>query len=283
MNGSQLGTTIRQPSVANLMIDSADRSTSYPSPWDFQIVKKQSLFNGYFTRIGATEVVLEWNNPNIVANVNDKLAFTIAASGTQPTSVEIQYGDGFGGYFTVADILNATVASLNEATAANRFAVVSLSGLSGINDTVVSGGDITVADSPLKTQMGFGPSSGTTFLTPIAPDLRPYRYLDFVSSQLTYNQSLKDATSNLRDQSVLLRWYFAYDTPTPSDEYNFPVLMGYEPFCLRRLYNPPKQIAWENNMPIGNLSFQVYGNDGNLVKDTGDNTNWMMTLQISEN
>lgn len=284
MNGSQLGTTIRQPSVANLMIDSADRNTTqYPSPYDFQIVKKQSLFNGFFTRIGATEVVLEWNSPNIVENVNDKLAFTIAASGAQPTSVEIQYGGGSGGYFTVADILNSTVSALNEETAANRFVVSSLSGIIGIEDTLVSGGNITVADSPLKTQMGFTESSGTPFLKPIAPDLRPYRYIDFVSSQLTYNQNLKDATSNLRDQSVLVRWYFAYDNPTPTDEYAFPVLMGYEPFCIRRLFNPPKQIAWENNMPIGNLSFQVYGNDGNLVGDTGDGSNWLMTLQISEN
>lgn len=282
MNPAQVGTQIRYPSVANLMIDSADRGTAYTSPWNFQIVKKQSLFNGYFTRIGATEVVLEWNNLNIVAAVNDELAFTIAASGTQPTTVTVTYGESFGGYFTVADILNTTVTSLNAATAANRFAVVTVSGLKGIKDTVVSDGDITVADSLLKTQMGFGASSGTPFLTPIDPDLRPYRYIDFVSDQLTYNQNVKDATSNLRDQSVLVRWYFAYDNPTPADEYGFPILMGYEPFVLRRLFNPPKQIAWENNMPIGQVGFQVYGSDGNLVADIA-NSNWMMTLQISEN
>ena len=282
MNSSQVGTQIRYPSVANLMIDSADRGTAYTSPWNFQIVKKQSLFNGYFTRIGATEVVLEWNNLNIVAGVNDELVFTIAASGAQPTSVTVTYGGSFGGYFTVADILNASVSALNAATAANRFVVVTSSGLAGINDTVVDGGDITVADSLLKTQMGFEASSGTPFLTPINPDLRPYRYIDFVSDQLTYNQNVKDATSNLRDQSVLVRWYFAYDNPTPADEYGFPILMGYEPFVLRRLFNPPKQIAWENNMPIGQVGFQVYGSDGNLVTDTA-NSNWMMTLQISEN
>ena len=113
MNASQVGTQIRYPSVANLMIDSADRTVSqFPSPWDYQIVKKQSLFNGFFTRIGATEVVLEWNNPNITAD-NNTLVFTIAPSGAQPTTVSITYGGNLNGYFTVADILNASASTLN--------------------------------------------------------------------------------------------------------------------------------------------------------------------------
>lgn len=276
MNVSQMGTQIRYPSVANLMIDSADRGAVYTSPWNFQIVKNQSLFNGFFTRIGATEVVLEWNNPNIDAD-NNTLTFDV--SGTAGIVLTL-----LPGFFTVASIMNAIVEKLNEATSAARFAVVDNGGLYGIEDTDGGGGNtITVADSPLRTQMGLVASSGTPFLTPLGPDLRPYRYLDFVSDQLTYNQNLKDATSNLRDQSVLVRWYFAYDNPIPTDEYGFPVLMGYEAFVVRRLYNPPKQIAWENNMPIGQVSFQVYGNDGKLVVDNGENSQWLMTLQISEN
>jgi hypothetical protein len=256
------------------MIDSADRGAAYTSPWNFQIVKNQSLFNGFFTRIGATEVVLEWNNPNI--NIGNNI-LTFDVSGTAGIELELVTG-----FYTVASIMNAIVDRLNEATTAARFAVENLQGLYGIADTA-GGGNITVAASPLRTQMGFDDSTGTPFLTPLGPDLRPYRYLDFISDQLTYNQNLKDATSNLRDQSVLVRWYFAYDTPTPTDEYGFPVLMGYEAFVVRRLYNPPKQIAWENNMPIGQVAFQVYGNDGKLVVNNGENSQWLMTLQISEN
>lgn len=274
MNASQIGTQIRYPSVANLMIDSADRRVEYPSPWDFQIVKNQSLFNGFFTRIGATEVVLEWNNPN-VNDGNNVLTFDV--SGTSGIVLTL-----LPGFYTVAGIMNASVARLNQATTAARFSVANNNGLNGIVDGT-SGNDITVRDSPLKTQMGWDDSSGTPFLTPLGPDLRPYRYLDFVSNQLTYNQNLKDSTSNLRDQSVLVRWYFAYDSPTATDDYGFPVLMGYEAFVLRRLFNPPKQIAWENNMPIGQVSFQVFGNDGKLVVNDGENSQWLMTLQISEN
>jgi hypothetical protein len=46
------GTTVRQPSTANLMISSKDRNlTVYPNPFDFQITKQASIFNGFFTRI----------------------------------------------------------------------------------------------------------------------------------------------------------------------------------------------------------------------------------------
>jgi hypothetical protein len=65
--------------------------------------------------------------------------------------------------------------------------------------------------------------------------------------------------------------------------------MGYKPFTLRRLYSPPKQIRWESNLPIGNISFQVFGDDGQLatrmVKNfpgTIPGCNWLMTLQVSE-
>jgi hypothetical protein len=257
------------------MIDSADRGAAYPSPWEFQIVKKQSLFNGFFTRIGATEVVLEWNNPNI-DNINNTLVFTLVGATPSVTLTLLP------GFYTVADIMNASVARLNQATTAGRFSVVNSNGLNGIVDGNGTN-NITVVDSPLKTQMGWAASSGTPFLVAFGPDLRQYRYLDFVSNQLTYNQNIKDATSNLRDQSVLVRWYFAYDNPSPTDQYGYPVLMGYEAFVVRRLYNPPKQIAWENNMPIGQVGFQVYGSDGKIVLDNGDNSQWMMTLQISEN
>ena len=114
MNTTQIGTTIRPPSTANLMIDSFDREPVYPSPWDFQIYKKQSLFNGFFTRIGATEVVLEWNKPN-VAN-NSSLTFTLSVGGTE-TVLIAQFEDAF---YTVADVLNACVQNLNTQTAAGR-------------------------------------------------------------------------------------------------------------------------------------------------------------------
>jgi hypothetical protein len=64
--------------------------------------------------------------------------------------------------------------------------------------------------------------------------------------------------------------------------------MGYTPFVLRRLFNNPKQIRWNKDQQIGQLSFQLYDNFGALfVPDTSTfltefNTNYLITLQVSE-
>ena len=88
--------TMRPSSTALLTIDSEDRfqnglipdasgrvivpATGYPlsryllslpkaannvSPYNFTIVKNESVMNGFFTRIGLTEVVFHWGVPNI--------------------------------------------------------------------------------------------------------------------------------------------------------------------------------------------------------------------------
>lgn len=278
MNVTSNGVQIRVPAVANLMVDSKDRrNPNNTNAFDFIISKNQSIFNGFFTRIGATEVVLEWNKPNISPIFeNNTIRIIITGGPTVDTTLDE-------GFYTVADALNAIVDRLNAETTANRFEVIQRYGAYGIEDT--NGSNMTIAVSPggtnnLATQLNLD-GSGTPFLFLFDPDLRPYRYIDFISSQLTYNQNLKDSTTSLSDQNVLVRWYFAYDSPTGADEYGFPILMGYEPFVLRRLYNPPKQIAWENNMPIGQLGFQVVGSDGVIISSQG--SEWLMTLQVSEN
>jgi len=268
MISSAVGTQIRVPATANLMVDSQDRRNG--TAWDFTIQKKQSILNGFFTRIGATEVVLEWDKYNIVTGKNDTLIFAQSAA---PNSVTVELPEGF---YTVAEVLDASVTQLNAATTAGRYAVERVGGLYGIVDTTTI--TFTGVTGTLAPQMNFAVAGDAVL--PVAPDLRPYRYIDFISTQLTYNQNLKDATTNVSDQNVLVRWYMSFDNPVPSDQYGFPILMGYQPFYLRRLYNPPKQIAWENNMPIGQLGFQVVDHTGAVITGNGD---WLMTLQVSEN
>ena len=73
--------TVRPSSTALLTIDSEDRFASYTqerlalgnvngnaynqSPYNFEIVKKESIMNGFFTRLGMTEVCFPWTIPNI--------------------------------------------------------------------------------------------------------------------------------------------------------------------------------------------------------------------------
>ena len=104
-----------------------------------------------------------------------------------------------------------------------------------------------------------------------------------VSPSLTYSQDVKDASSAEVVRDVLCRWYFDYDEQNMIDGYGYPILMGYKPFCLRRIFNPPKQIRWDANLPVaGIMNFALYDPFGKLV-ETVNSTNFLMTLQVSEN
>ena len=288
--------TIRQPATANLMIDSADRNfTTFQNPWNFQLIRNASILNGFFHRIATTEVVLEWSNGNVVDALGNT-SFGVTIAGTN-------YTIALSGFFTIADLLNAIANELNtNATpplpGGTTFSVAAIPG-GGANLTI-SAGTWTPIPGVLAAQLGW-PAPGDTPLTPAASqpvypndaDLRPFRYLDFICSQLTYNQDLKDAATQTQNKDVLCRWYFSYDNPLGNDAYGFPIRMGYESFQLRRLFSPPKQIRWDSIQPLGNLTFEVYGATQGLnyvplalvYPTVADNqgTEWLMTLQVSEN
>lgn len=315
--------TIRQPATANLMIDSADRNVGTSANL-FSITRSQALLNGFFTRIGTTELVLEWGVPNFSPALNNT-GFVIDISGAGAVTGTGQYaGDiGAGGFLTVEDWAQTTNALLNAAGAVttpattwtlanprpgyatftpNQAVWVSLPNIAANGwfrfGRLVTTGSVLinpagVAGVAEELSIGGGIPGFTSqqgFLNPPSPtmDLRAIRYLDFVSAQLTYNQDLKDSSSQqstaatpqgaVRD--VLARWYMNYDNQTRVDGYGFAIYMGYEAFNLRRIFNPPKQIRWENIQPIGNISFEVYTDTGVLAPMTY--SNWLMTLQVSE-
>lgn len=282
------GTPIRQPSTANLMIDSFDKKSG--TSGNFSIQKNNSILNGFFTRIGVTEVVLEWNLPNIVANLNNVFKVTIGATEYTATLNE--------GFYTVAACLDNLVIALNALAGISgvyTFSIVNV-GAGGITQLkCVLFGTSTLQAYVLETnttliqQLGFRTniSSSSKQVGQVSPpDIRSYRYLDFVSNDLTYAQDLKDATTANSSRDVLCRWYFAWDDVPWLDIYGFAILQGYTNFQQRRIFSPAKQIRWEPNLPIGNLAFQVYfntnGASGADVLLDSNNFNWLMTLQVSE-
>jgi hypothetical protein len=285
------------------MIDSMDRPSVLDSsgvdlvlPWNFSINKPQQLINGFFSRIGVTEVVLEWCIPNVSESLNTK-EFAIYDSSNNLIIAELLEGS-----YTVKDALDAIVDLLTAlALPGYTWSITQDAGQVFLD----GGGTRTfrVVAGELAFKVGLNPIMLddtlplTVQATPPAlerivqcPDMRPYRYIDFVCSQLTAVQDVKDATTDIVDRDVLCRWYFAWDEAPPLDGYGFPILMGYQKFVTRRLYNPPKQIKWEQNTPVGGyLQFQVFSDLGNLVEyksdaflNTPDHSNWAMTLQLSE-
>ena len=284
---NEKATPIRYPSTANLMVDSADRDTAvYPLCNNFLIAKKQSIMNGFFTRVGTTEVVMEWEKYNV------QFGQYSAEYTTNTISVPISIP---GGFYTAADIINLTIGQLQAqsvasgitwsvAPAAGGAALVTVT--TGMNTFDLAGNLVNL----LFNQDFIGRADFSPAIPPTGPgirsttgtiDLRPVRYLDIVCTQLTNNQAVKDASTAENVRDVLCRWYFDYDNQSMVDEYGYPVLMGYKPFYLRRIFNPPKQIQWQTNVPIGQMAFQLYDDTGNLA-GVDINTNFLMTLQASE-
>lgn len=273
-------TTIRPPSTANLMVDSADRnSNNYPSAFDFQIVKSQSIMNGFFTRVGATEVVLEWCEPNI----NGDIIFDVSGASTR-SNVTIPFGDNT---MTVKQLIDSIVAIYNDATTPKPAGTTLATSLNdfGTRGFDLTGGKFRVISTPLALALGLDLDPSLSDFKAIngCTDLRAYRYLDIISPNLTYAQDLKDNSTQALNRDVIVRWYMAEDVPENLDAYGYPILMGYTPFVRRRLFNPPKQIKWDGNLPLGNLQFQVYDQDGNLLPPSDTKTQFLMTLQLSEN
>jgi len=283
---------IRQPSTANLMIDSADRDyTTYPYPADFTIQKNYSILNGFFTRIGVTEVSLDWAVPNITDLAGNR-TFTVTVTGApaNPYTVTLPQGT-----YTIAQVLDTLVALLNAAQATGTFSIVSATGgFPALACTVT----YIITETVLSDCLGFT-SAGAASLSKKTNELAPaqiltYSYIDFICPQLTYAQKLKDTTTGDNPQNVLCRWYMAWDNPPQNDKYGFPILMGYQIFNCRRVFSPPKQIRWEPNLPIGNLSFEVWGAiqgaanvDLNYYQQLNSipaqtDFDFCMTLQVSE-
>jgi hypothetical protein len=291
-------TPIREPSTANLMIDSSDRDFERnPNAATVNIQRNNSILNGFFTRVSASEIVLDWFQPNVAANFgNDSLDVEYSVNAGPVVNTTLTFFDGF---YTQAQLLDALALELNDdpgAIGGYQWQIVAPQ--TGVNQSTEAALVPTDAaetypisvtfSGPLALQL-FGSTPFTknfpavNSLLFIAPrDLRPYTYIDFVCNQLTANQSVKDASTAPIVRDVLARWYFAYDNPPALDKYGYPILMGYTSFCLRRLYSPPKQIKWESNIPIGNLEFNLYDEFGDLITIYNATTNWQMTLLVSE-
>jgi hypothetical protein len=82
----------------------------------------------------------------------------------------------------------------------------------------------------------------------------------------------------------------AWDGPAPLDGYGYPIYMGQQPFISRRSIAFPKQIRWSANQPIGQMSFQVLDDNGQIanpyvssITNEAQELEWAMTLLVSEN
>lgn len=272
MQRQEAGVTIRNPSTANLLIDSIDRSSGTSA--DFIINKRQSIMNGFFHRIAVTEVVLDWCVDNVSAATDNNTFIVVTPAGTFTATLD-------DGSYTVASLLDRLVILLNAASGIGvTFSITDGPGYKILHGTVA----FTVTETNLSVELNITPGVNSVDHPVTCPVLLPYTYIDIVSNDLTNNQALKDTTTNEIERNVLYRWYFAWDGPAPVDPYGYPIYQGYQRFIVRRALNFPKQIRWENNVPVGQLAFQVCSSQGTVLlpSQVQGEFEWKMTLLVSE-
>lgn len=286
------GTTIRPASTANFLIDSTDRRQSNINAisTDFIINKNQSLFNGFFTRFGLTEIVLDWCIDNVSDQYdppNNVFSVTTAAG---PTTYTVTLDNG---KYNVAEILDTLVVLLNAASAPGTFRLEDQFGAAYVAGTsygpvylaTTGGGNFTINNTSLAEQLNLLIGTPQDAFPVDCPKVLPITYLDFVSPQLTYNQDLKDNTSSIVTRDSIYRWVLAWDGPAPADKYGFPIFQGYKPFVSRRYIAYPKQIRWDTTQPLGQVAFQVYTSYGELFSDVDNfgELEFYMTFLVTEN
>lgn len=283
---SESATTIRYPATANLLVDSEDRTTG--DNFNFSITRPNALFNGFLRRVGVTEIVLTWNVPNIAASIGNSTQ-TIDVNTVGVVSYTIPDG-----IYTAEQAILAWIALVNAAAPGG----IALSAATVGNICTITATGQTFrfpAGNGFLLDLGWGiggayatSQSAQTNSTvgSYLPLLQQYKYLDFVCNQLTLNQDIKDASTAPIVRDVLARWYLASDTDLPLlDSLGFPISYTSQQFTRRRIFSPPKQIQWATNIPVGNLTFEVWATP-TLAPYTPvqiPGFEYQMTLQASEN
>lgn len=300
-----VGQTIRQPSTALLCIDSEDRWANYTqrrnatpgsynySPYDFVITKNESLMNGFFTRLGVSQIVFPWIIPNI-NNTTNRIQMTYNIGGldiVRYITLNQKFSPGFilAVEFTAAVIAAAT-GDLNSFTCVYD----DVNDLGGqffydTNDVTKGVSFQPMAYQPNPALPGFYEyqdnvkqlfdlmAFGKVNISPLSisaggsfTNCQATRYVDIVCSVLTYNQSLKDTMSQPTARDVLCRVYLGNNfryvddplVPPPSSK-EVAYAPGTFPTIIDIQFNVPKQIQWIPNQPVpSGLRFQVFDDNG---------------------
>ena len=271
---------IRFPSTANLYVASADRNkVTYPLASDFVISKKENILAGFFTRFALVQIDMNWFLPNI-SQITENNTFTVTVTGAPTPQHTVTVPDGF---YTVASLMDYIVYELNTFYGVGTFSLVGQPGTYGL----VCTSNYVINDTELAKNLSFAINAApTTAFDFYFPDLLPARYsqLDFVCSNLTYQQGLKDADTADITRDVIYRWTMGWDNEPALDAYGYPIFQGYTPFITRRYLSYPKQIKWGRDQPLGQLAFEVYDAKGKILQYNPiiNNFQWGMQLLISE-
>jgi hypothetical protein len=324
------GVTIRQPSTAFFGVSSADRyrtiterRTRPTYPFSFNISRGESLLNGFFTRLALTEFQINWGLPNISSAWGNNTIIFKQPAPAVPFLITLP--DQFYTPQDVADVIQniiqfafpaiAFLAQCDKATGIINFSANVNISFSPVNLNAVYKELFDMLNfSYNAVAQGTTPALGVNTGIPV---LRFTEYIDVVCEQLTAVQDVKDTSTSKTPRDILARIYL--DEATPSDAtyqnlvateirdnafaitgYNTNAIgsgaknNGVRPFIIYRQFATPKQIKWEQALPLGNVIFEIYDDQGRsiqrLLNTAGGiplqyalTCDWNASLLISEN
>lgn len=272
-----------------------------PPASDYRYSLQRPIMNGYFTRLGASQVNLDWSVPNIIKDFNNEIKVAVPNFST----LTVNLAPGFySGPDLAANISTATNNAL--ATAGYSFnpsgfdtawndtfcgVAVQFLNASTINtgfcfDTTTLSGDekrkvLTTYDtigvnypatqSTLVYTDGTGAvqsSINTGFL--LNKYKAPYTsYIDIISDKLSQYMKVKDGeTAQAPETNVLARIF----TSPPNQSQTFDAdgnTLGTRPFRLVWDPNTMKWFKWSPNEAVFDFDIQVKDEYGNLVPWSG--------------
>lgn len=320
--------TSRPSSTALFCVDSDDRYSTYSQrrtgasfPFTMSIIKNQSLVNGFFKRVALSEFRMYWTLPNIhPAWGNNTLTYN-----TSGTDYTITIPSGFYDLQTLMEAIEIIIQSGTTSPAGGNIATfIATPKLDG-SSAYGSGGATTFffpapvsATRTLYDMLNLVTTAAATTAQGGVANLRPTDYLDIVCAQLTYNQDLKDGSSAIYNRDIVSRIYLddttkslgrfvtnVFDASGNPAGYQAPAYdttdftNGATPFTIYRQFSMPKQILWNDAQPLGNLTFELYDDQGRSLQTLWTNYApivgepaatyfansfvWNMSLLISEN
>lgn len=285
------------------------------SPYDFTITKQTNLLTGFFTRISATEVTFPWTIPNVSTRLQTRfICVDVSGSGVNVTNFFLALGGTDELFLSAGELAVELEDTLNTdpdiGTSEGITWTVTFN-TSGYYQIDASGAVFEMKPVPtipnnykqLYDMMGFSPRSellGVQVSTFLA-DMLPIKYVDITSLNLTYCQDLKDSSTSPKPQDTICRLYLTPEEGVYPNKISYPDLSGNSqvlsrkngfdmvnwgsrPFVIHRQFTLPKQIKWDNIQPIGQVRFQVYMDNGDIIPGSvyGYDSDWMLTLQVSE-
>lgn len=302
------GVDIRMPSTALLGVSSSDRYTNKTdralnatTPFDILLNPNQNFLQGFFTRVALTEVRIPWYLPTITPR-NNTIVLHYYPSAAPLQITVLQLNTGWYTPTTLAAELQrvirlpvvnggANLPSFTVTYSTTQYAFTAASNIAGdefifLPQPTAS----TQARTTVYEMMNWINNYVFSTQTSGVPTMLSTEFIDIVSSQLTYAQDVKDGDTGKVSRDVVARIYLAKDGLD-----NDPASLGSTPFVIYRQFQTPKQIKWDKNLPIGQLSFELYDDAGqplttNVAGSQALNVapldtamgEWSITLLVSE-